>query len=315
MKRGIVLGMLIGVGALSLAVTAAQQPPIAGAQPGPKIVEVEKLKENLFVLKGGGGNTAVFIATNGVVVVDTKNPGWGQPVLDKIKELTSKPVTVLINTHSHADHVSGNVEFPATVDIVAHENTKPNMEQMRIYSGSPQPQVNVFKDSNGRGLPKQTFKDRMSLGNGSDRIDLYYFGRGHTNGDAWVVFPSLRTVHAGDVFSGKNIPFLDANTGGSGVAIIDALQKAHDTIKNVDTIITGHSTQMTWADLLEYVAFNRDFLSDMRTAKQSGRTVDEVTASWQIPAKYVGYAAPQPNRLKINVQVVFDELSGTRSSR
>src|SRR5881396_3492928 len=86
MKRGIVLGVLIGVGALSLAVTVAQQPPAAGGQQGPKIVEVEKLKENLFVLKGGGGNTAVFIATNGVVVVDTKNPGWGQPVLAKIKE-------------------------------------------------------------------------------------------------------------------------------------------------------------------------------------------------------------------------------------
>jgi len=307
--------MLIGVGTLSLAVTAAQQPTGGGQQQSTKIIEVEKLKENLFVLKGGGGNTAVFVGTNGVIVVDTKNPGWGQPVLDKIKELTSKPVTTLINTHSHADHVSGNVEFPATVDIVAHENTKPNMEQMRTYSGAQQPQVNVFKDSNGRGLPKQTFKERMSLGSGSDRIDLYYFGRGHTDGDAWVVFPSLRTVHAGDVFSGKNIPFLDANTGGSGVAIIDSLQKAHDTIKNVDTIITGHSTQMTWVDLLEYVAFNRDFLNDVRAAKQAGKTVDEVTASWQISAKYVGYAVPQPNRLKINVQVVFDELNGARSSR
>ena len=76
MRRGIVLGLLIGVGALSIAVTAAQQPPAAGAQTGPKIVEVEKLKDNLFVLKGGGGNTAVFVLANGVVVVDTKIPGW-----------------------------------------------------------------------------------------------------------------------------------------------------------------------------------------------------------------------------------------------
>ena len=80
---------------------------------------------------GGGGNTAVFITANGVVVVDTKNPGWGQPMLDKIKELTDKPVTMIINTHTHGDHVSGNVEFPATVDVVAQENTKANMKQMR----------------------------------------------------------------------------------------------------------------------------------------------------------------------------------------
>ena len=67
-------------------------------------------------------------------------------------------------------------------------------------------------------MAKRTFKDKMTLGSGADQIDLYYFGRGHTNGDAWVVFPALRVVHAGDIFSGKNLPLLDANNGGSGVA-------------------------------------------------------------------------------------------------
>ena len=75
-------------------------------------------------------------------------------------------------------------------------------------------------------MPKRTFKDRMTLGSGNDRIDLYYFGRGHTNGDAWVVFPALRIVHAGDIFSGKNIPLLDAVNGGSGVEIGNTLAKA-----------------------------------------------------------------------------------------
>ena len=72
MRRAIVLCVLIAFGGLSLGVRA--QPP---AQPGPKIVEVEKVKDNLFMLKGGGGNTAVFVGTNGVTVVDAKNPGWG----------------------------------------------------------------------------------------------------------------------------------------------------------------------------------------------------------------------------------------------
>src|SRR6266487_4900821 len=127
MRRSIVLGTLMAAGALSLAVSAYQAPP---SPPAPKVVEVEKIKDNLFVLKGGGGNTAVFIGANGVVVVDTKNPGWGQPILDKIKELTNKPVTAIINTHTHGDHVSGNVEFPASVDIVVQENTKTNMGRM-----------------------------------------------------------------------------------------------------------------------------------------------------------------------------------------
>ena len=95
------------------------------------MVEVEKLRDNLYLMRGGGGNSAVFITANGVVVVDTKNPGWGQPLLDKIKSVTDKPVTTIINTHTHGDHVSGNVEFPATVEVVTHENTAKNMEDMR----------------------------------------------------------------------------------------------------------------------------------------------------------------------------------------
>ena len=140
------------------------------------MVEVDKVKDNLFVLKGGGGNTAVFVTANGVTVVDAKNPGWGQPILDKIKTLTDKPVTMLINTHTHGDHVSGNVEFPATVDVVVQENTKANMEKM-----------DIFKQNNNRGMAKRTFKDKMTLGKGADQIDLYYFGPGphQRRRDAW----------------------------------------------------------------------------------------------------------------------------------
>ena len=310
MTRGIVLGALLAVGALTLGVRAYQQPPGGGGQQGPRVVEADKLKDNLYVLRGGGGNTAVLIGASGVVVVDTKNPGWGQPILDKIKELTDKPVTTIINTHTHGDHVSGNVEFPSVVDIVVQENTKANMEKMAPVTGiaPQQPPVNIFKANNGRGLPKRTFKDHMTLGSGNDRIDLHYFGRGHTNGDAWVVFPALRVMHAGDIFSGKNLPLLDANNGGSGVAIPDTLAKAHATVKNVDAIITGHSTQMTMNDLAEYAEFNRDFLRAVQEARKAGKTVDEVAGSWTIPAKYSGYAAPQAMRLKSNVQVIYDEL-------
>src|SRR5262245_9931821 len=117
MKRLFVLGILLLVGIVAV---TAYQPP---AQPGPKVIQVEKLKDNLYVFRGdgGGGNVAVYIGATGVTVVDAKNPGWGTPILDKIKELTRKPVTLLINTHTHGDHVSGNVEFPATVDIVVQE--------------------------------------------------------------------------------------------------------------------------------------------------------------------------------------------------
>ncbi len=276
MRRAVVLGLLITVGGFG----ALNAQPAADA---PKVVDVEKVKDNLYVLRGtdGGGNTAVFITANGVTVVDAKNPGWGKPILDKIKTLTPKPVTTLINTHTHGDHVSGNVEFPATIDFVAQENTKVNMEKMPI-----------FKEHNGVGLPKRTFKDKTTIGKGADQVDLYYFGPGHTNGDAFVVFPALRIMHAGDIFARKAVPLIDPANGGSMLHMSETLMKAHDGIKNVDAIINGHTpAQTTWADLKEFSQFNKDLADWMRTGLKAGKTPEQLAAEWKLPEKYQGYSA------------------------
>ena len=311
MKRRIILGTLLVIGAISIAV-AQQAPP----QPSANALMVTKLKDNLYVLKGGGGNTSVFITTAGVVVVDSKNPGWGQPILDKIKTLTDKPVTTLINTHTHGDHVSGNVAFPATVDIVVQANTAENMKKMIPNSTAADqtvPAQTIFQQNGGKGLAKRTFKDKMTIGKGADEVDLFYFGRGHTNGDAWVLFPANRVLHAADIFSGKNIPLLDANNGGSAVEIANSLEKAANSLNGkYETIVTGHSNEMTPADLREYIQFNRDFISDAQAALKAGKKPEDVAASWKIPAKYNGYAPiatpADQNRVKNNVALAYKEL-------
>ena len=221
------------------------------------------------------------MTANGVTVVDAKNPGWGAPILAKIKELTPKPVTMLINTHTHGDHVSGNVEFPASVEVVAQVNTKANMEKMPI-----------FKEHNNAGMAKRTFTDKLTIGKGADQVDLYYFGPGHTNGDAFVVFPAHRIMHSGDIFAGKSVPLIDSANGGSMVRVSETLMKAHDGIKNVDTIINGHTpAQTTWADLKEYSEFNKDLADWMRAGLKAGKTPEALAAEWKLPEKYKGYSA------------------------
>lgn len=304
MKRGIVLTALLVIGALSLGAAAFQQ----GAN-APKVVTVDKIKDNLFVLQGGGGNTAVFVTANGVVVVDTKIAGWGAPILAKIKELTPKPITTVINTHSHFDHVSGNVEFPTNVEFVAHENTKSNIEAWPPVHGFPGTFPNVVKESGGKGIPKRTYKDTLTLGTGNDRVELRYFGRGHTSGDTFVVFPSLRVMHTGDMFPAKMIPIMDKNAGGSGVEFPETLTKAYNGVKGVDTLITGHNNAtLPFDDLKLYAEFTREFVTAVREAKKAGRTADDVANSWKIPAKYTGFAPPQPASLKSAAEVVFGEL-------
>src|SRR2546428_7858688 len=144
MKRALVLSVLIAVGGLSLA--AYQQPPQpAGPTPGAlAATKIEKVKDNLYMITGSdptdrslfsGGNTGVFITDNGVVVVDTKLTGWGQVLLDRIKTVTNKPGTTIINTHTHGDHTGSNKKFPATGDVVAPEKTKANMAREEALNG------------------------------------------------------------------------------------------------------------------------------------------------------------------------------------
>jgi cyclase len=305
MRRVFVLGVLAAAGALSMAVAAFQQP---AGQAAPKVVEADKLKDNMYVMKGGGGNSAVFITADGVTVVDTKLPGWGQPLLDKIKTVTDKPVTRIINTHTHFDHVSGNVEFPATVEVITHENTKTYMDQANpVYGLQTGPQTNLFKQNAGKGMPKRTFKDKMTIGRGADQIDLYYFGPAHTGGDAYVVFPSLRMMHVGDTMPTRDMPIMDKNNGGTAVGYSSTIAKAA-AVSGVDTIINGHNpTTTTPADLKLYSEFIADFVKFAQDAKKGGKTVDDVVSGWKVPAKYTGYANPNPARVKADAQVVFDE--------
>src|SRR6266540_6175784 len=292
MKRGLVLGTP-GVGpALSAASGAGQQGHggSGSGQPAPSAaaLQIEKIRDNLYLLRGGGrtvrvgdanlptaGTTAAFITASGVVLIDTKLPGWGKAIMDRLRDITDRPVTTIINTHTHFDHVSGNVEFPATVEVVAHENTAKLMQEMRPVTGGPA-QPNIFKENNGRGLPRRTFRDRMTLGSNSERIELYHFGRAHTGGDAWVVFPALRVLHSGDVFGHKGVPPLDANNGASGVEYPETIAKAIAALTDIDTVITGHyQTTLTMADLKTYEDFTREFVQAVQAAKRAGRTIDD----------------------------------------
>jgi cyclase len=300
MKRSRLITLFAGVFALSMTLTAYQQPPAAPQPTRP--IDVLKLKDNLYVLTTStccepatfsGGNVAVFITDAGVTLVDTKLVAWGPALLDAVKKVTSKPVTTIINTHTHGDHTGNDDKFGTAVEIVTHENTKTNMERM-----------DAFKGEKAQFLPKKVFKDKLTVGSGKDRIDLYYFGAGHTNGDAFVVFPALRVLHTGDMFAWKDAPGCDRANGGSCIAFPQTLAKVVATLKDVDTIIPGHSPMMTPKDLQEYQRFMADLAAHAQAANKAGQSVDEAFAAFKV-AKYPGY---KNERVKAAIQAVYDEL-------
>lgn len=305
MKRLIVLSALMVVGGLSLAVSGQAPGPSAKAIAATKI---EKVKDNLYIITGSGvedttafsgGNVAVFITDGGVTIVDAKLPGFGPTIVERVKSVTNKPITRIINTHTHSDHTGSNEFFGASIENIAQENTKANMAKMDEFKGKAQ------------FLPKKTYKDSMTIGAGKDEIDLYYFGAAHTNGDSFVVFPALRTMHVGDVFAWKALGYIDAGNGGSVVNQPKTLAKAIATVKNVDTIINGHIPVSTWNDLKEYAQFTKEFVEFAEKEMKAGKTVDQAAGEYKVDPKFKGYVAsvnPAFGGAKANMQIAYDEM-------
>jgi cyclase len=312
-KQKIAGASVIALCALGALLTVPLASRVAG-QTGDKVVRMQTLnvRDILYVLMGGS-NTLALMRDEGVLLIDTKPPGWEKATLAAIQQVTDKPVTTIINTHAHLDHVGGNVGFPTATTIVAHANTKARMEKMPLFQGP-----------NAKFLPNKIVTDRLSMLDGEDRMELYYFGRGHTDGDLVIVFPEKRLAHFGDLFPGKGAPVIDTASGGSAVALPETLAKAVATIKDVFRVTNGHfegSLTMadptspsaifanprtsTWAELEEYVAFNKDFLDAVRQAIAAGKTADQAAASLALPDKYKAYDMTQA---KANVQAIYREL-------
>jgi len=312
MKRIALLGGLIAIGGLSIAAAGLQAPQGRGGEgrgrgrgpQGPPVLQIEKVKDDLYEIIGpGAGNSAAFITSNGVVLVDTKLPGSGQAILDKIKTVTDKPVVEIINTHSHPDHTGSNEYWHPQIAIVAHENTKANMEKM-----------DNFKGDKAAYLPKTTFKDQLIIGSGKEEIDLYYFGRAHTSGDAWVVFKADRVLHSGDAFAGMGAPLIDANNGGSAVEYGKTLEKASREIKGVDEIITGHAAKrMSMADLKVFADYNNDFIDWVKNEIKAGKTSDQATMEYKVPDRFASKGVTASTGglfggIKGNIETAYKEL-------
>jgi cyclase len=298
-RRRLLPAIVVLVGLVVAGAAAQQQRPRI-----PPTGAIKKVRDNLYVIPGAGGNTTVFVTQGGVVLVDTKLPNNGEPILNQVRTVTDKPVSMIINTHTHPDHIGSNDYFPASVEVITHENTRKWM--------SANPRV----ASNPVAMPDRTFTDRMTVGRGDDRIDLYYFGAGHTDGDAFIVFPARRAMAAGDIFAWKMAPLIDPMVGGSVLALPVTLDTAMKGIPNVDTVIEGHGDVNTWEGFREYVEFNRA-LVDAAKAGMGKKTAEEIAAD--LKPKFpvftkeelltdMEYGGTPLSRAVINVNVAFQEL-------
>ncbi len=310
---------LTALALLALAIGAGSWPrpmssPLLAQQPSEKDLRLQLLSVGgiVYQLMGAGGSSLVLIREDSVALIDSKPRGWGKAVLAAVARLTDLPVTTVISTHAHLDQVGGGLEIPGLTDIVAHENAAATMKKMEAFDGP-----------GAKWLPTRTVGKQLSLFEGSDRVDLYYFGRGHTDGDLVVVFPEHKIAYLGDLFPLKGAPVIDTAHGGSAVALSETLDRIVRDVKGVERVVAGRDPGPapgtprssfgdihSWNDLVEYAAFNRDLLAAVRVAIREGKSVADAIASVSLTAtKYPGYDMQQ---VRANVESMYRELQGQR---
>ena len=231
----------------------------------PPELKINKVHDDLYEIEGDGGNVAVLVTNEGILLVDDKFEQDHDAILDRIKTVSQQPVKYVINTHYHQDHSGGNAKFLPTADVISTQNARTNIlehKQSNITGSLVAPARIVFTDETAVFL-------------GGKEVRAKYFGRGHTNGDAMVYFPQLKTLHTGDMMAGTN-PLIDYNGGGSLVEWTKTLDKAMATY-DFDTVIPGHGAVTNKAGLKKY----RDDVETMRTRVsgliKQGKSEDDVS--------------------------------------
>lgn len=307
MKSTILLTAL-AFGALAATPGLAQPRGGGGGLPPPE--PIEHITGNVYKIFGGGGNTLVVVQKDGVVLVDTKMPGNGPAIMTEVKKVAEgKPVKVIINTHSHPDHMGSTdyirEQYP-DVKVISSEATKAEIEGNKTNKPGT--------------IPNTTFKDRMTLGKGADQVELYTFGQAHTGSDTFVYLPASGVLFMGDVMAWNMAPFLPSG-GASMLPTVE--EKLVAALKNqkVKYVVEGHGYVDTWADLVRITHFNRDLVTFAKAAYDRG---DPPSAAVAQLAKNPDYAPLLDNQIKdglpygntpfaranMNVNVAYTEFAG-----
>jgi cyclase len=259
-------------------------------------VEAYFLRNEVYFLSVGRANAIAAVTGGGIVLLDAMPAGSGPAMLEALQQVSYMPVTAIINTHAHEDHAGADAEYPIPVQIVMHENSGRRLAR-RI----------------GAGRTVKTFTDHMPVTLGNRPIHVYYFGKGHTDGDAIVVIPDIRTAYTGDLFAEKTLPVVDPASGGSALALPQTLARAAKEITGVDRVITGHGRWPeagvqgwpTWGDFQQYAEFVREFVDAVSAAWKNGRTTEQVVAELRLPEKYKEYRL---DGAKAMIETIFNEL-------
>ena len=278
MARGLLVRVFVALVVLESTWVAYTQT----AKP-PRPLRIEKVKADLYMVSGEGGNVALYVTSEGVVLVDDMFDRNHADILAQVKAVTDQPLKYVLNTHQHDDHAGGDLKMLPIAEVIAHRNARANLVHIK------QP---YYEDTPGTpiGLPRITFSDETSVYLGGKEVRAKYFGRGHTSGDAVVYFPELGVIHTGDLFlarqpgragappqppkpPGVNI-YVDYAQGGS---FLDWTRTLDGMLTlDFDTVIPGHGPVSTKDDVVKFRADLEAMRNRLAGMVKQGKSKNEV---------------------------------------
>ena len=261
-------------------------------------VRLEKLSDRVYQILGGrGANGGLYVGDNGVLVIDAKMTQESvEETLAAIKKITDKPLKYLINTHSDGDHVNGNKFFPQEVIIIAHENCRREFFHPR-RDGQPS---EWLKPELAPYLPQLTFRHKMDIYLGSKKVELWYFGVGHTTGDIVVYFPEEKIAFIGDqIFIGRP-QLIHAYKGGNSFAHVQTLSKMLATL-DAELFCSGHAAPVDRQAIKNHIQAMKKFQQKVAALIKKGLPLEEIKKQF----------AENEGRL---VEVVFQEIKARQKT-
>ena len=265
----------------ALALAAPPAWPHAQDQDLSKVeVKAEKVAGNVYVLYGAGGNIGVSVGDDGVLLVDDQFAPLAPKIEAAIKAITDKPLRFVLNTHWHSDHTGGNALFARRATVIAHDNVR-----RRLAAGSPSPAGRAVPPAPKEALPVLTFDHALTVHVNGEDIQALHFAPGHTDGDVIVFFPRSNVVHMGDDFVTYGFPFVDVDSGGSVLGMVEEARKAMAAVPDDVKVIPGHGKVSGKADVLKFTAMLDDAIGLVRAARDRGRTLEQAKAD-KVLARY-----------------------------
>ena len=234
-----------------------------------------KITDNIYMLKGSGGNIGVLIGKDGTLMIDNQFAPLSNKINGAIKTLDPGEIRFLVNTHLHGDHSGGNENFKRMgATVVAHDLARERMGKEQVNKAMNRVTPPREKDA----LPVITFSDKLNFHLNDEDIVLHHFDAGHTDGDLIVQFKNANVVHTGDAFVRYGYPFIDVSSGGSVNGFISTLDKILLLIDDNTKIIPGHGEPANKADVKKV----RDAVADIRdqvsSALKKGKKTEDISA-------------------------------------